>query len=97
VVLYTKYLRIYGEPLLSTQRREQHGRTLRRSRATNGSAGLFPSRNLKPESSTSRERARSLKKECVGPAAGPVALIVEMSGLSATRKLSRNGVRGNID
>jgi hypothetical protein len=84
VVLYTKCRRIYGEPLLPTQRRELHGRTLRRSRATNGSAGLFPSRNLKPESSTSRERARSLKKECVGPAAGPVALIVEISGLSAT-------------
>jgi hypothetical protein len=88
VVLYTKCRRIYGEPLLPTQRREQHGRTLRRSRATNGSAGLFPSRNLKPESSTSRERARSLKKECVGPVAGPVALIVEISGLPATRKLS---------
>ena len=74
MVLYTKCRRIYGEPLLPTQRREQHGRTLRRSHATNGSAGLFPSRNLKPENSTSRERAESLKKECVGPVAGPVAL-----------------------
>ena len=87
VVLYTKCRRIYGEPLLPTRRREQHGRTLRRSHATNGSAGLFPSRNLKPESSTSREHAQSLKKECVGPVAGPVACIVEISA-SASRKLS---------
>jgi hypothetical protein len=60
--------------LLPTQRREQHGRILRRLHATNGYAGLSPSRSRRPEDNTSRGRARSLKKACVDHAVGLVAL-----------------------
>jgi hypothetical protein len=48
------------------RRRGQNGRILRHSRAMNGSAGLSPSRNRKPEGSTLSAYARNLKKERAG-------------------------------
>jgi hypothetical protein len=73
----TKCQRICEKPLFPTRRHEQNGRTLRRSRAMSGSAGLSPSRNRKPENSTSRGCVRSLRKECAGLVVGPVVLTVK--------------------
>jgi hypothetical protein len=43
-----------------------------------GSAGLSPSRNRKPEGSTSSEYARNSKRECAGLVAGPAVLTAEI-------------------
>lgn len=54
-------------------------KTSRRWRAMNGSAGSSPSRNRRPEGSTSSGYARNSKKECAGHVAGPTALTAEIS------------------
>jgi hypothetical protein len=43
-----------------------------------GSAGLSPSRNRKPESSTLNGYAQNLRKECAGLVAGQAVLTVEI-------------------
>jgi hypothetical protein len=45
-----------------------------------GSAGLSPSRNRKPEDSTSSEYALNLRKECAALVAGQAALSDENKG-----------------
>jgi hypothetical protein len=75
---YTLYQQIYERFSSPTRPRGQNGRILRHSHAMNGSAGLFPSRNRKPESSTLSVYARSSRKECAGLVAGLAVLTAEM-------------------
>src|SRR5881394_3399100 len=72
------YQRIYEKFSFLTQRRGQNGRILRHSLAMIGSAGSSPSRNRKPEGSTLRGYAPSLRKECVGLVAGQAVLTAEI-------------------
>ena len=78
MVRYTAYRRIYEKLSFLTRPRGQNGRILRPSCAMNGSAGLFPSRNRKPEGSTLSVYARNLKKECAGLVAGQAVLTAEI-------------------
>jgi hypothetical protein len=71
------YPAIYEEFSFLIRRRGQNGRILLHSRAMSGSAGLSPSRNPKPEGSTSSEYARNLRKECVGLVAGQAVLTAD--------------------
>src|SRR5437667_8390875 len=71
------YLRICERFSFPIPLHGQNGRTLRRSRAMSGSAGLSPSRNRKPEDSTLSEYARNLRKECADLAAGQAVLTGE--------------------
>jgi len=77
-VKYIAYRRIYEKFSFLTRPRARNGRTLRHSRGMSGSAGLSPSRNRKPEGSTSSAYAPSLRKECVGLVAGQAVLTVEI-------------------
>src|SRR5262245_48935221 len=61
-----------------TRRRGQNGRILRHSQGMNGSAGLSPSRNRKPEDSTLSGYSPSLRKECAGLVAGQAVLTAEL-------------------
>jgi hypothetical protein len=58
-----------------TRRHWRRGKTLRRSRATSGSAGPSPSRRMRQGGSMSKGFARNSKKGCGGPAAGQAARI----------------------
>jgi len=82
---YTLCQRIYEKFSFLTRPREQNGRILRHSPAMNGSAGLSPSRNRKPESSTLSVYALSLRKEYAGLVAGLAVLTAEirMTGLDS--------------
>ncbi len=75
---YTLYQQNYERFSSPTRPREQNLRILRHSHAMNGSAGLFPSRNRKPESSILSVYARSSRKECAGLVAGLAVLTAEM-------------------
>jgi|SRR5215472_16640053 len=78
------YQRIYEEFLFLTRRCEQNGRILRNSRGMNGSAGLSPSRNRKPEGSTSNGCARNLRKEYAGLVVGRAVLTADKDDLAAS-------------
>jgi hypothetical protein len=84
-VRYTVFQPIYGRSSFLTRLRVQNGRILPHSHAMNGSAGLSPSRNRKPEHSTLSGYARSLRKECAGLVAGQAVLTAE--------GLNKNGIR----
>jgi hypothetical protein len=71
------YHRIYERFSFPIQLLGQNGRILRHSRAMNGSAGLSPSRNLKPEGSTLSGYAQNSRKECAGLVAGQAVLTAE--------------------
>mgnify|MGYP001614375790 CR=1 FL=1 len=64
-------------PLLEHQPLALYGKTLHRSRATNGFAGSPRARKRRREVSESRRGFRSSKVECGGRAVGQVAPIVE--------------------
>ena len=81
VVWYTKCRGIYETLLFQHPWREQYGRILRHSRATNGFAGLYPGKKRRREVSVSRKRSRSLKVECAGLVVGVAVFIVENATL----------------
>jgi len=83
---YTLYQQIYKRFSSPTRPHGQNGRILRHSHAMNGSAGLSPSRNRKPEGSTLSVYARSSRKECAGLVAGLAVLTAEMRLTSNFRR-----------
>lgn len=76
-VLCTRRPRTWGRSSAPIAKRYPHGRTSRRSRATNGSAGLNPRKSRRQGIAGSKGRVRISSMGIAAPAAGPVARIAE--------------------
>jgi hypothetical protein len=73
---------MYERRLLLTLLHETHGKTLLRSHATSGSAGLHQQRKQRREVTESNEHVQNSKKESADLAVGLAALTAENTDLS---------------